>query len=157
VAAHSAATDTRGSIFLDVAVPDFEKDAVSLSGVVLSLPIAAWPVAPARVLQDVVPVVPTSQREFLSTDPVMAFVRLYQRNGTAPEPLTVNVRIEDAAGARVFDRRDQVPADRFSQQQSSDYQFRLPLETLKTGEYLLTFETTRAKVTARRDVRFSVR
>jgi hypothetical protein len=79
VAAHSMTSDTRGSVFLNVVVPDFDKDAMSMSGVVLSRPIAAWPIAPDRLLQDVMPVVPTTAREFESADPITAFVRLYQR------------------------------------------------------------------------------
>jgi hypothetical protein len=57
----------------------------------------------------------------------------------------------------VFTRRDQLPADRFGQQRAADYQFRLPIERLKTGEYLLTLEAAIGKATARRDVRFAVK
>lgn len=156
VAVQSEATDTRGSIFLDVAVPDFDKDAVSMSGVVMSRPIAALPIAPPRLLQDVMPVVPTSDREFAPADVVTAFVRLYQGRGAPAASAIVSMQIRDAAGKLVFDRSDLLPADRFNQQ-AADYQSRLPLATLKTGDYLLTVEATVGKTTARRDVRFRVK
>lgn len=156
IAAHSTATDTRGSIFLDVVVPDFEKEIVSLSGVVLSRPLAAWPVAPARVLQDVIPVVPTTGREFEGSDPVVAFVRVYQ-GADKLAAVPVSTTIQDAAGKRVFGRSDTLRPEAFSASRAADYQLRLPLETLKAGDYLLTLETTVGKVTARRDVRFAVR
>jgi len=157
VAVHSAATETRGSIFLDVAVPDFAKDAISMSGIVLSRPIAALPVAPPRIFQDVMPVVPTTEREFVPADVVTAFVRLYQGRAASPAGLTVVSQIRDASGTRVFDHRERVPAERFGQEQGADYQLRLPFATLKPGEYLLTLETTAGKMTVRRDVQFRVK
>ena len=48
-----------------------------------------------------------------------------------------------------------VPVNVWSQ--AADYQSRLPLATLKTGDYLLTVEATDGKTTARRDVRFRVK
>jgi VWFA-related protein len=157
VAVHSAATETRGSIFLDVAVPDFEKDTISMSGIVLSRPIAALPVAPPRLFHDVMPVVPTTEREFVTADIVTAFVRLYQGHGAPSAGVTVTTQIQDATGTRIFDRREQVPVSRFEPQRAADYQLRLPLATLKAGEYLLTLETTAGKTTVRRDVQFRVK
>jgi hypothetical protein len=57
----------------------------------------------------------------------------------------------------VLNKTDTLAPDRFSAEHAADYQFRLPLSTLKAGEYLLTFEATAGKVVARRDIRFQVR
>ncbi|HEX5070698.1 MAG TPA: VWA domain-containing protein [Vicinamibacterales bacterium] len=156
VAAHSEATDTSGSIFLDVVVPDFQNDAVSMSGVVMSRPLAPGPVAPARVLQDILRPVPTTEREFGSADSVMAFVRVYQAV-EKPASVPINVSIQDATGKRAFNKSDTLKPEAFGDARAADYQFLLPLETLKAGEYLLTLEIARGKVTVRRDVRFSVK
>ena len=66
LSAHSAAADTRGSVYVDVDVPDFRKEKLSLSGVVLNSALPSAPVAPARALRDVVPLAPTSERAFLT-------------------------------------------------------------------------------------------
>jgi VWFA-related protein len=157
VSAHSDATDTRGSIYVDVDVPDFRKDKVSLSGVVLNSALGAVPVAPARLLRDVVPIAPTTLRVFSTADIVTAFVRVYQGADEKLIDVPLRITVQDAAGKSVFSKTESLTADRFAATQAADYQFRLPLTTLKPGEHLLTFEATAGKMTARRDVRFHVR
>ncbi len=49
LSAHSIVADTRGSVYVDVDVPDFRKEKLSLSGVVLNSALPSAPVAPARV------------------------------------------------------------------------------------------------------------
>jgi len=157
VSVHSDATDTRGSIYVDVDVPDFRNDKVSLSGVVLNSALGAVPVAPARLLRDVVPIAPTTLRAFGTADIVSAFVRVYQGAGEKLTDVPLKITIQDAAGKSVFNKTDTLAADRFATGQAADYQFRLPLTTLKPGDHLLTFETTVGKSAVRRDVRFQVR
>ncbi|HEX5070694.1 MAG TPA: VWA domain-containing protein [Vicinamibacterales bacterium] len=157
LSAHSVASDTRGSVYIDVDVPNFRKDKVSLSGIVLNSALGAVPVAPLRLLRDIVPVVPTTERAFVTSDIVMSFLRVYQGAGEKIVSVPLKISIQDAAGKSVFTKTETLAADRFSAEHSADYQFRLPLATLKGGEYLLTFETTVGKVSARRDVRFTVR
>ncbi len=157
LSAHSVASDTRGSVYVDVDVPNFRKDKLSLSGVVLNSALPTAPVAPARLLRDVVPLVPTTERLFISSDIVTAFLRAYQGGTSALAPVTLKTTIVGAAGKSVFDLTDTLAADRFGAERSVDYQLRLPLATLTTGDYLLTFEATSGKVTATRDVRFQVR
>lgn len=156
LSAHSAVTDTRGSVYVDVAVPDFRKDLVSLSGVVLNDALAAVPVAPRRAVRDIVPIDPTSERSFATTDLITAFVRVYQ-GGVKHVSVPLEARIVDAQGTRQWSQKATLPSAGFDASAATDYQVRLPLPTLKSGVYLLTFETTVGKVTARRDVRFSVR
>jgi len=157
VSAHSGAADTRGSVYVDVEVPDFRKETLSLSGVVLSHALSAAPVAPARALRDLIPVVPTTERAFAASDPIAAFLRLYQGGGDRVTAVTMKVQIRDAAAKLVFDRSETIGPDRFSAERAAEYQLRLPLATLSTGEYLLTFEGTLGKTVARRDVRFQIR
>jgi hypothetical protein len=148
--------DARGSVYVDVEVPDFRKAQLSMSGIVLDNALPAWPVAPARAFRDLMPVTPTTERAFATSDMVSAFVRVYQ-GGTdklAAVPLTVTMR--DAAGESVFTRSATLAADRFSAERATDYQLRLPLAALRPGDYLLTFEAAAGKVSATRDVRFHV-
>jgi VWFA-related protein len=154
LSAHSNAADTRGSVYVDVDVPDYRKEKLSLSGVVLNSALPAGPVAPARLLREILPVTPTSERTFATSDIVTAFMRVYQGGSDKIAPVTMKVTIVDGAGKSVATQSDTIAADRFSSDRASDFQFRLPLTTLVPGEYLLTFEASAGKFTARRDVRF---
>jgi len=154
LSAHSEGSDTRGSIYVDVDVPDFSKEKLSLSGVVINSAIASTPVAPLRLLRDVTPLVPTTARAFTSADIVTTFMRAYQGGTDRPAPVTMKVSIQDAAGRTVFTKTETIAADRFVDR-AADFQFRLPLDKLEAGEHLLTFEAAAGKNTARRDIRFT--
>jgi hypothetical protein len=64
------------------------------------------------------------------------------------------VTILDAAGKPVFNQTDPVAVESFGTDRSAEHQFRVPLNKLEKGEYLMAFEATAGKNTARRDVRF---
>ena len=157
LSAHSSISDSRGSVYVDVEVPDFKKDRVSFSGVILNSALAAAPTAPARVLRDLTSLVPTTERSFVASDIVTAFLRVYQGGGDKLAPVPVKVTMTDSTGKSVFSATDAVGPDRFAVERAADYQFRLPLATLTAGDYLLTFETMMGKQGARRDVRFTVK
>jgi VWFA-related protein len=157
VAGHSIVADTRGSVYLDVEVPDFRKDLVSLSGIVFDNALPAWPVAPLRAFRDLMPVTPTTERTFARSDIVTAFVRVYQGGKDPVVAVPVAVSVLNAAGESVLARSDTLAPDRFSTERSADYQLRLPLATLPPGEYLLTIDAVAGKSGARRGARFQVR
>ena len=110
-----------------------------------------------RLLRDVIPVVPTTERSFAPSDPVTAFLRLYQGGNDKLTAVPLKIQIQDAAGKAVFEKAESIGADRFSAERAAEFQLRLPLPTLTAGEYLLTIEGTTGKAVARRDVRFQVR
>jgi VWFA-related protein len=157
ITAHSSLVDTRGSVYVDVEVPDFRKAKVSLSGVIVNAIPSNGPTAPLRLFNDLTSVAPTTERTFTTADIVTTSVRVYQGAGEKLAAIPIKVAIQDAAGKSAFSRTDTLGADRFSAEHAADYQFRVPLATLKAGEYLLTFEAGTGKPTARRDVRFHVR
>ena len=157
LSAHSEASDTRGSVYVDVDVPDFGKEKLSLSGVVLNNALPSAPVAPPRVLRDITPLAPTTERAFTAADIVTAYLRLYQGGTSTLAPVTLKTHIQDAAEKSMFDKTESLAADRFATERAAEYQLRLPLATLTAGDYLLTFEATSGKVNVRRDVRFQVR
>ncbi|HEX5070697.1 MAG TPA: VWA domain-containing protein [Vicinamibacterales bacterium] len=157
VSAGSEVTGRRGSIYLSVDVPDFDHDDVSLSGVVINSALSGTPTAPTGVLRDVVPFTPTVNRVFTTGDIVTAFLRVYQGGTDKLRPVPIKTTMQDGAGKSVLSKTETIAADRFGNARGADVQFRVPLSDLKPGEYLLTFEAMVGKVTARRDVRFSVR
>ena len=156
LSAHSSETDERGSVYLDVDVPDFAKAKLSMSGVLLNSALSLIPVAPPRLLSDVAPATPTAERSFAKGDRVSAFLKLYQGEGKLV-PVTVKTRILDAANRTVVNESDSFAPDRFGPDRSTDIHFQLPLERLSPGEHLLTFEATFDKLVVRRDIVFSVK
>ena len=84
-------------------------------------------------------------------------MRVYQGGTDKLAPLTMKVTIVDAAGKPVVSQNDTIAVDRFTADRAADFQYRLPLATLPSGEYLVSFESTVGKATAKRDVRFERR
>jgi VWFA-related protein len=150
------ASRQRGSVYAYVDVPDFAKDDLSLSGVVLERS-PALPVAPRDALADLISVVPTTAREFAPTDRVSAFIRVYQGR-RRPLAAQVVTRIVNDRSETVFEQTTSVDAERFDRMNRSvDYRLELPLTRLVAGEYLLTIEALVDERRQRRDVRFALR
>jgi hypothetical protein len=157
LSALSTVSNTRGSVYVDVTVPDFRRDRVSLSGVVLSTLPAPGPVAPPRALNDLTPLPPTAERSFGAGELVTAFVRVYQGGNDKPAPVAMTIRLIDAQDAPVFEHAETLPPERFGAPRAADYQVRLPLEKLAAGSYLLTLDAAINRSTATRQVVVQVR
>jgi hypothetical protein len=71
--------------------------------------------------------------------------------------VAIKLRIVDEQNAAVVDRSETMPPGTFSQNRQADYSYRLPLSTLKPGEYWLSIEAAIGKRSVKRDVRFTVR
>lgn len=154
--AHSARLDKAGSVYTDVIVPDFAKDKLSLSGVVVTAD-PALPAAPADAFAAIIPVVPTTEREFARADRARAFVRIYQGGKQPAAGVEVATQVIDAMGAAVSSATGSVGADAFAKTRAAEYTCDLPLASLAPGTYLLTIEVRLGALTSRRDVRFLVR
>jgi len=153
VAVENTTHGTTGSVYTYVDVPDFAKDGLTMSGVVIG-PTAVRPQANG-LFADVLPVVPLALREFTNRDHVTAFARLYQApNG---EAVTLTTRIVDAQNKAVFEQRTPLMDGRAPAARSADYQLPLPLEQLAPGRYLLTITAGGQKPALTREVRFNVR
>jgi hypothetical protein len=145
-----------GSVYADVTIPDFAKAPLSLSGVVLS--VDGRPAAPKDALATLIPVVPTSQRTFKTSDLVSAFLRVYQSEATAAVPVKVTVTIVNDKDEKAIDASDEIAATGFAgSPRAADQRFPVPVDRLPPGEYLLRVQATASNVNARRDVRFTIR
>jgi VWFA-related protein len=154
---HNATLDREGSVYGDVVVPDFSKDPLSLSGVIVSAKPARV-AAPYFATETVSPIVPTTRRVFTHEDRVSTFLRAYQAKVDVFAPVQVAIRIVDDHDNVVSDTTQTLGPDDFSKKtRSADVNYPLPAVNLAPGNYLLTFEATAGTHKARRDVRFSVR
>jgi hypothetical protein len=102
-------------------------------------------------------IVPTISREFAADDRMQVFVRAYQGGATPLADASMRTRIVDAHNATAFDHTEILPAQAFARGRQADYFVRLPLTSLKPGEYWLAIEAKSGRAAARRDVRFTVK
>jgi hypothetical protein len=144
-----------GSVYAYTTVPDFVKEPVSLSGLVLSADPTP-PAAPSDAFAAFLPVRPTARRTFQIGDHVEAFLRVYQATGKTTLPVANTTRIVDSKDARVDGETLQVDAARFDVSHSVDYTFALPLDRLDPGESLLEVAVTLGERRVTRTLRFSV-
>ena len=108
---HEAAAKT-GTVMVDVMVPDFNRDVASMSGVVIAAS-PGRPSAPRDLFKEILPVIPTAQRSFATSDRVTALFDLYQIAGKGVLPATVATTITDEHDvARITESRT-LPPDRF--------------------------------------------
>src|SRR5205814_5800209 len=105
LAAHNADRRKDGSVFVDVDVPDFANLGLSLSGVILQSSNAPV-LAASDALKGLIPLVPTTEREFTTSDRVTAFLRVYQGRKGAPGPVNIRSFVLDENSSTVFDRLD---------------------------------------------------
>lgn len=154
---HDAERSQTGSLEEDVVVPDFAREAVSLSGAVLTA--GRTPMAETTdLLAPLLPVMPTAEREFAAGDAVTAFVRVYEGGQAPVGPVTLSVRIVDRFGAEDFHTVETIDASRFDASRAADFRFTLPLARLKPGSHLLTLEAAvDGRRSPTRDVVFDVR
>jgi VWFA-related protein len=151
------AAETRGragSVFLDLDVPNVTRERLSLSGLVVGGPARGEADTPATPLD--LPVRPALSRTFRPVDRIAAFLRVYQGGRSTPKPVSVRTTIVDEAGVMVVDRTTDVGPERFGPDRAADVLYDLPLDSLRTGEYLLTIEATLGDICLPRTVRFRV-
>ncbi len=155
LAAESSLFSKSGSVYYELEVPDFSKEPLTLSGVVLAARGAA-PSLPAGAFYPLVPLDPTSQRTFNRSDQVRAFFQVYQGGSGRLQPIELSIRVTDARDTVVTRTTESLAPDRFANDRSADYGFELPLARLQPGRYLLTVDVSRGGRSARRDVQFVV-
>ena len=144
-----------GSVFVDVDVPDFSRARLALSGLVLAIDPRIAGVSTPEVAS-LLPVTPTTVREFKSGQRVSAFLRVVQGGNRPPASVEIHTSIVDGSDqARVGDAVE-MPAARFISR-SADYTYVVPTTTLAPGPHLLTIEATLGATTVRRTARFTMR
>jgi hypothetical protein len=141
------------SVYAFAEVPDFRGEALSLSGLVLSVTPAS-PAAPRNAFVDLTPIVPTARRRFRATDHVTGFVRVYQKKWTSAAVVTL--RITDERNAIRATRTTRLDGPPNHAANGAAYRFDVPMAGLAKGEYLLSVDVEAGDRTARRAVRFTM-
>jgi VWFA-related protein len=153
VSAQSVERNRRGGLLGDVVVPDFAKEALSLSGLVLSEKADARP--EPNDLRTLIGAMPTTDRVWAASAVVGASARVYQAK-LPLAPVTVKVTVIDARDKTAFESSERLAPEAFAAG-SADYRFPLPLARLGPGEFLLRLEASRSGAQpVKREIRFRV-
>lgn len=154
VALYSRRQNRTGSVFHSIDVPDFTGSSLALSDVVLST-VPALRAATHNAFVGLLPVQPTSSREFPRTIQVSALVRVYRPAGKDAAP-PIRSTLTSASGQVVMETQQTIDLARLNARGAADLQVQLPVKDLEPGEYLLTFEAGTADRRVSRTARFRV-
>jgi VWFA-related protein len=156
--ATSSVLGRSSSIYAEVEVPDFARNALSLSGLVLDGGESATGAAALMVDGPALPVVPTSRRDFANGENVTAFVRVYQGGTADLAPVAMVAEIFDVTDQEKFVAPETLDPAAFDATRGASYQLTLPFDRLESGPHLLSIS---AKLptgrTVRRELIFRVR
>ena len=143
-----------GTVFVDVEVPDFAKSPLSLSGLVLQRASAA-PIADKSIAA-LVPVAPTTVREFVTADEVTIFLRVYQGGKSRVVPVRISATITDERNKETSRQDAAIEVGEFGDARSADYRVKLPVAHLAPGAYLLEVEAQSGARRLKRSARFRI-
>jgi len=148
IGAKSSAAARTGSVYLDLLVPDFANEAVSLSGLVIEQKTSRdpMPVARREALAPVLSFIPSLTREFTRADEAWAFTRAYRGKEGGKFPISMKstiTRLDD--GTTVWTSPEEPASDR----PSAEYRVALPLSQLSIGSYRLRVEAAGASKASR--------
>jgi hypothetical protein len=153
---NSPANKATGSAFMTVTIPDFAREPLTLSGVVLGR-MPATRVTGRDPVAGILPFMPTTARTFSRGGRVEAFLRVYQGGRMPPLPVAVKTRVTDQTDRVVVDRVSTLdPMTFIIGGRAADLRFPLPLAQLAAGEYLLSFEAAIGRTVQARHVRIAV-
>jgi hypothetical protein len=156
ISARRSNDNVSGSLYADIEIPDFENEELSASGVLIELEPAEL-AAPPNAFDALVPVVPTSNRQFRRGDVATAFMRIYQNAAGSVLPVTVATRITDERDRIVGEGKDRLEVSAFRVGgRAADYRFPIPVSFLPPGRYLLSFDISVGPTKTSRSVQFEV-
>ena len=136
-----------GSVFYDLTVPDFRKEELAMSGLLLtSVAAQQTPTAdPDPLVSKQLPGAATSRRSFAVGDTLAVYAEVYDNNPSRqPRQIDVSVRLIAAQGNDVFTANDSMSSNTGRPAEPPNIYAQFKLEDLDPGTYLLRVE---AKVT----------
>ena len=153
--ATSARLDTSGTVYDEFEVPDFARQGLALTPALIGQKIAEGRTDP---LAGLVPIVPTTSRDFAPGTAVTAYLRVLQGGTTEVGAVKMAVQVLNTADAKVFESSSTIEPTAFGASRNAPFETPLPLDKLERGQYLLSIAAERADgAKTRSDVIFRVR
>ena len=148
VGARNPVSGKTGTVFYDIVVPDFSKDPLMTSGLLVSsLPGPTSPdvLTPQRdpVSEKLLGAPPTSRRTFAQAETLAWMAEIYDNSlPKQPKQIDVSARLIDEAGRDAFASRDLLANGEGGapKWQTFGYTGRIPLKDIAPGRYLLRIE-----------------
>jgi VWFA-related protein len=162
-AAHESGASARGSVHYDVEVPGFDREALSVSGLVLSSTRAAAVPTPRPdpELQALLDAPPTTSRQFAPADTLAVGFALYHDVRKPVGRIDVSTTVTGVDGQVRFRNETQVSDDVLRVARNGyGYVVKVPLAEMAPGTYVLRVQAKSALAegtTAARELPFDIR
>jgi len=141
VASHDSLGGAVGSVTWDLEVPDFSKDALMMSGIVLtSVTTSSWPTGKAdEQMRKVLPAQPTALRAFPQDDEIALFAEVYDNRVLTPHQVEIVASVISNEGRVLFKTQEERSSVEIAGGASGAYGYsaRIPLKDTPPGSYVL--------------------
>jgi VWFA-related protein len=151
-----------GSVHYDLLVPDFAKEPLSISGILLSAASAGIipTVGAIPELGDALKAPPTTVRTFSNRDELLLLAEVYDNQGTVGHSVDITTSLKAEGRVRVFSNAETRSSKELGGASGGyGYTNRVPLTGLEPGLYVLTVEarsTLKGAATVSRDVQIRI-
>ena len=145
-----------GSVHYDLDVPDFAKQPIALSGLVLSAERAGQVPSPQPdiELDKWLPATPITQREFVADDTLTAIAAVYAAGSAGVQPVAVSTTVLGEGDRLYYQHRDRYDVKTgSSSRETVMHRATIPLSGMLPGLYTLRIEAARDGAPASRSVR----
>jgi hypothetical protein len=139
----SGETGLRGSVFYELEIPDFSKEPLTMSGLLLTSPSSSRVVTarPDPLLEGLLPGPPTTMREFAVGDEIALFTEVYDNQLTPRHMVDISTSVLTDEGRAVFTMSDTRSSEELEGKPGGyGYSARVPLKDLTPGLYVLKVE-----------------
>lgn len=143
VAARAANSRAVGAVTYDLDVPDFSKLPLSVSGLVLTSTASARVPAsqPEKAFLEVVPEIPTTWRDFPSSDTLTLFADIYDTRASTPHRVAITTTVTGDDGRVAFNATDERRSEEIGTKSGGfGHQVKIPLRGFTPGRYVLRVE-----------------
>jgi VWFA-related protein len=131
-----------GSVISELAIPDFNKGPIELSGVALTSTTASrMPTGKVDdALRSSLPAAPSALRVFPQTDTIALYAEAYASAASPAREIEVSAAVTDAAGKRMLERQltGDAAAEPSTHPGTAAFGARVPMADLSPGPYVLT-------------------
>jgi VWFA-related protein len=158
VGARNPVSGRSGTVFYDVVVPDFTREPLMMSGLLLSSisPAASEVLTPQRdpAAEKLLGAPATTRRTFTQLETLAWMTEIYDNARKLPRTIDVSVRLVDEAGREAFGSRDVLKNNETGAAawQTFGYTGRIPLKDISPGRYLLRVEAQDRSAPSRQPV-----
>jgi VWFA-related protein len=154
--------EKQGSVWYDIEIPDFAKNPVAMSDVVLASQVAALrpTLRPDKLLADELPGPPTTLREFTEGGTVAVYAEVYDNQFDHPHDLETSVVVTNERGEIAFRTVETHSSRELTESRGlARVKAGIPLVNVRPGSYTLTVDARQAvnrSISAGRAVPFQV-